>query len=389
MDAGFLSNKVILILSPQSWGKMLLAKHHYAIELASRGNEVYFLNPPDNDHWSWKRATQRISVLKSADHSNLFLIDQQLFFPYKIIFHARRLYNFFIRKQIADILRVIGKPVDVIWSFDLGNLFPLRYFNPSVYKVFHPLDEPRTPEAIRASAGADVLFSVTGEILARYKYPLSRHLINHGISDEFIKEQPDHRNGDRIQVGFSGNLLRRDIDRDTLLSIIRDNQELDFNFFGSYEIGQSNIGAGMDNRTAGFIKDLKILANVKLHGVLDSAALAAALNEMQVLLICYDIEKDQSRGTNYHKVMEYISTGKVIVSNNITAYAGEPALVRMVAERNNNKNLGTLFLDTVRNLDTHNSPELFHYRVNFARNNTYKRQLDRIEELIRQTRKPS
>ena len=41
-----LRNKTILIISPQAWGKMFLSKHHYAIELAKRGNAVYFLNPP-------------------------------------------------------------------------------------------------------------------------------------------------------------------------------------------------------------------------------------------------------------------------------------------------------------------------------------------------------
>ena len=37
-----LKNKKILLISPQSWGTMFVAKHHYAIELAKLGNEVYF-----------------------------------------------------------------------------------------------------------------------------------------------------------------------------------------------------------------------------------------------------------------------------------------------------------------------------------------------------------
>ncbi len=42
-----LNDKTILIISPQEWGKMLLSKHHYALELAKAGNIFYFLNPPD------------------------------------------------------------------------------------------------------------------------------------------------------------------------------------------------------------------------------------------------------------------------------------------------------------------------------------------------------
>jgi len=166
MDAGFLNNKVVLILTPQSWGNMLLAKHHYAIELAKRGNEVYFLNPPDNDHWSWEKGEKRIEIEPLADHPNLYIINQKLFFPYNLKFHSRRLYNILIKKQIRNILQMIPKPVDLLWSFDLGNLFPLPFFGKKMFKIFHPVDEPRDRNAILAGAGADILFSVTKEIIA-------------------------------------------------------------------------------------------------------------------------------------------------------------------------------------------------------------------------------
>ena len=47
----FLRNKKVLVLSPQSWGKMRISKHHYALKLAALGNEVCFVNPPlDRSH---------------------------------------------------------------------------------------------------------------------------------------------------------------------------------------------------------------------------------------------------------------------------------------------------------------------------------------------------
>jgi hypothetical protein len=116
--------------------------------------------------------------------------------------------------------------------------------------------------------------------------------------------------------------------------------------------------------------------------VLKTAELAEQLNSMDILLICYDIEKDQSKGTNYHKVMEYLSTGKVIVSNNITTYSSEPDLVRMSKERSGNKELPVLFRDTVANLRSYNSPELMEKRKNFARQNSYRNQLELINEKI-------
>ena len=65
---------------------------------------------------------------------------------------------------------------------------------------------------------------------------------------------------------------------------------------------------------------------------------------MDAFLICYDVLKDQSKGTNYHKVLEYVSTGKIIVANNISTYENEPALVQMVKERDSNDKLPVLLL---------------------------------------------
>lgn len=103
---------------------------------------------------------------------------------------------------------------------------------------------------------------------------------------------------------------------------------------------------------------------------------------MDLFLICYDVRKDQSRGTNYHKIMEYLSTGKVIVSNNVTTYAGLPELVQMVEDREHNRRLPALFHTVARGLTIANSPELQQKRRAFAEDNTYHKQLDRIERFL-------
>ena len=380
-----LTNKTILILTPQAWGKMKLAKHHYAIELAKRGNEVYFLNPPDNHRWSWGR--KRIRIKPDEHQRGLFIVDQQLYFPYRIKFHSRKIYNRLIKKQIRDILRVIHKPVDIIWSFDIGNLFPLSCFDKRIFKIFHPVDEPSDKNAIAAAAGADVLFSVTREIISKYKdFHIPAEFINHGLPDEFIGirlNQPPK--GQPINVGLSGNFLRPDLDRKILLQIVRGNPECRFHFFGIYMASDSNIGSSEDMETNAFIDRLQEFTNVEFHGVLKTKELAVALNRMDALLICYDMQLDQSRGTNYHKVMEYLSTGKVIVSNNITTYQPYPDLIRMNDSRENNKLLPALFRDTITNLFHWNSDLLVNQRKSFANENTYRDQLERIGNFIQGT----
>ncbi len=157
---------------------------------------------------------------------------------------------------------------------------------------------------------------------------------------------------------------------------------VDFHFFGSHKAEESNISGKADADTEDFLKKLHSFAHVNMHGVLKTKQLAQYLNKMDILLICYDIDKDQSRGTNYHKVMEYLSTGKVIVSNNISTYRNEPELVRMPLSRQNNDELPALFRETVLNLNSYNQPELVEKRKQFALKNTYKKQLDMINLVI-------
>ena len=384
MDAGFLTKKVILILSPQSWGNMLLAKHHYAIELAKRGNEVYFLSPPVNDGWHWNINAKRISINQSTSHPNLFLIHQRLFFPYNLKFHSRKLYNLLVKKQIRYLLDAIPKKIDLLWSFDLGNHFPLALFEKKYFKIFHPVDEPGDSEGIRVGSGADILFSVTKEIGEKYKsFDIPSYFINHGLADDFIFEQKiEHLPDGKIHIGISGNLLRPDLDRKTLLQIIGDSRDLIFHFFGSYFAGQSNLAASINKDAEEFVEILKGFQNVVLHGVLKTGDLAKELNKMDAFLICYDIQLDQSKGTNYHKVMEYLSTGKVIISNNITTYSGYPELIRMTAERTDNKMLPELFRETIKNLEKWNADDLVDQRKSFAGNNTYQKQIERIDNYI-------
>lgn len=382
MPSGPLLHKVILVISPQSWGNMMLAKHHYAIELAKQGNEVYYLNPPDNHRWSWSR--KRVKIKPATGYSNLFIIDQQLYFPYKIKFHSRNLYNLLVKRQIKKILETIPKPIDLIWSFDLGNLFPLKYFEKKLFRIFHPVDEPADKNAILAGEGADIIFSVTREILEKYNaFGKPLHFINHGLADEFIGIDSNSISSDNhTNVGLSGNLMRHDLDRKILMQIIRENPEVIFHFYGSHSIGQSNIGATEDMATSIFIKELESNKNVVFHGVLKTEELARELNRMDAFLICYDIKKDQSRGTNYHKVLEYISTGKVIIANNITTYKGMNDLVVMVSGRDNNEELPGLFRNVISQLDTFNTVDLYNKRKAFSKENTYKKQVERIASIL-------
>lgn len=377
-----LRDKTILIVSPQSWGKMFVSKHHYAVELARYGNKVYFLNPPETN--VGQDPAEKIRIEPNPAAPNLFVIHHRLSFPYNIKFHWPGLFHWLMRPHIAAILRKIGSPVDIIWSFDLGDLYPFRLFPSRAFRIFHPVDEPLNDTAIRSGKGGQVIFSVTKEILDKYRqFPAPAHFINHGLSREFIRDIDTARGvGHPIRVGLSGNFLRGDIDRPVLLQIIRENPAVIFECWGSYKTSQSNIAGSSDTATHDFIETLAAQPNVRLHGAIPAQELAGRMLEVDAFLICYDILKDQSGGTNYHKIMEYFGTGKLVVSNNVTTYKDRSDLLLMTEERDHNRKLPELFAQAMSRLHVHNSPENQQTRIAFARNNTYRQQIERIEKII-------
>jgi hypothetical protein len=374
-----LTGKTILILSPQSWGIMLISKHHYAVELAKANNIVYFLNPPNDI-----KKGKRIIIRPSGIHENLFLVDHRLNFPFVLKFHAIGIFHFFMRGHIRKLLKFIGRPIDLVWSFDIGYVYPFRFFPANAYKIFHPVDEPLVKIAIDSAIGADIIFSVTKEILDKYRHlGIPLYFINHGLADEFLpSENKMNRQVGAIHVGFSGNLLRSDLDKEIIIAIVEQNPHIYFEFWGNYEYEDSKIPIAVLRMQYSFIKTLKSLPNVKLHGPVNAKVLAREFLRMDAFLICYNVQLDQSKGTNYHKIMEFLSTGKIIISNNITTYSNRPDLIQMVGERNSNEQLPALFSEVMKNIEEHNSPEKTYRRIAFARDNVYVKQVKRIEEYL-------
>ena len=111
-----LKNKSILLISPQAWGTMLLSKHHYAITLARLGNKVFFLNPPSN---KIKKGEIRITP---SEQDNLFIIEHAIMFPFILKFHAISVFHWLMKFQVKKLLKSVGRPIDIVWSFDQLNL---------------------------------------------------------------------------------------------------------------------------------------------------------------------------------------------------------------------------------------------------------------------------
>ena len=343
----------VLLISPQHWGTMRVTKHHYAVELARLGHEVYFLEPTDAS-WQWNISSFE---LKPSDAQGVTLVRQKINVPYNLKFHAKGIFDSFIKRHIDKLEKQLG-PFDLVWSFDLTNAMPLKYFSIKSKKIFFAADWPQATEAVKAAEGANLLVSVAQEILDQYPTaPATKKLlIDHGVAECFIEagKHPFIKKDEIIRIGMSGNFLRPDIDRPVLIDIIKTHSDLIFECFGAFELKNSNLGGAADQETTIFIESLKNASNVILHGMVPPEKLAEELRRMDTFLICYDVSKDQSRGTNYHKVMEYLAYGRPIVSNYISRYTKEKEIFIMPESCNNrlNKEFFTHLLKILNNWDS-------------------------------------
>ncbi len=365
-----LRNKVILIISPERWGKLYVSKHHYALALAKRGNEVFFLNPP--------RLFRPVSIDIQDVEKNLKIID------YRLIIRGSNRLPMVLRKRFHKnlanrIMQSINGSIDITWSFDPSSFQYMRAFGSQI-NIFHPVDVHRSRFEKTIAKYADLILATSDRILERYKgFDKPKFKINHGIADYFLSSKCDHndfiKHPNRINVGYVGNLHYQYLDTAILEQIITHNPDVDFYFIGPYE--KSNIGDKTFNST--FIELLTNLTNTHLVGEVASKDLPGYLREFNLFLMCYTGDRNIAEMANPHKILEFLSTGRVVVSHYIDEYRNQNHIICMGRR---NCDLPELFSNVINKLDYYNDKNKSKERISLARNNTYDRQLNRIESIL-------
>jgi hypothetical protein len=369
-----LKNKNILIISPENWGSVFLSKHHYALEL-SKKNKVWFLNAKGH-------RKNNLSTEFSKINKNLTVINYyNLFFGFgKIPFIISSLINYYLSKTIK---RKIGK-IDIVWSFEQAKFFNLKLFD-AIHHIFHPVDyiPSLNKYKIKIAKSSDIIFSVSEEILKTIKSKKPKHFINHGLS-EFEHTSPQVLkypiNKNKISVGYIGNVNIPFLDIDNLCIAIDQNTDCDFHFIGPTTT--SNLGTTVNPQN--YNKLLKY-DNVHFQGVVEHTQLIETITDFDILISCYDYKKNPIRLSNSHKILEYMSTGKVILSNYFPTYSKlNPNLIIMM---NSNDDFGITLKETIKKLDVYNNSEFELERIKFAKNNSYKNQINLIEQHLNNLRK--
>ena len=362
---------------------MKISKHHYALELARRGNTVYFIEPPSLEYSS-------VTIIPSIDHERIHIV------RYKPVYRGKRFLPAFIfrrmlKKQVKILLKKIGAVPQLTWCFEPYRFENLEWFGEGI-SIFHAMDlfsyQQLPPEVFSADICLGVSDTIVKELSSSGK---KIFFINHGLSGVFAEQAEKSMtslsnvsiNRKNKVVGYSGNLLMQAMDRSVMKDVISKHPDLKFIFWGQFEHGKGGLIGHKDQETDDFIAFLKSAPQVELRGPVSSAQLAEEMKQVDLFWICWKTGVTKTwDGSNSHKLLEYLSYGKPIVSHFVSTYAGRDLFYMLPGS--NNQHYPELFDQVLHSIDEEPT-ELRKKRIAFALDNTYCLQVSRIESIINAT----
>lgn len=360
-----LENKNILIISPEPWTHIFVSKHHYAIHLAHRGNQVFFLNPPSGKNELLDSGIDGLTVL---DYKGF--LSGMRFLP-KIIRKA------LTRQKWEQIQKLASVQFDVIWSFDNSVFYDFDALPKSVLKISHIVDLNQDFMTAVAAKTADICFGVTSELVKRATlYNANSFFINHGYNNSSAETDLSISlpGVNQIKAMYVGNLAMQYLDWDLLYNAAINHPEIDFVF-----IGPNGDNCSLDaNRTHSSKKLLKELSNAYFLPKIESHEIPSYLKLGDLHLISYQ-EKYLLDQSNSHKLLEYLGSGIPIVATFTAEYSDKKHLLYM---SHSNSDWLSVFEYVSSNMSECSSQLLVSMRKEFAMQNTYNKQIDRIQELI-------
>ncbi len=359
--------KTILIVSPEPWGQNFISKHHYANEFSKLGHKVYFLNPPSNTNFTINDAHTPFNEVSIIDYKLVRGINK---FP-------KFLRNFFNTQLIKGVLKESGN-LDLVISFD-----PFRFQNLSLFKakktIYFPADWHNSPLEKEISNSADLIVSVSKLLASQYKKWNDNCLsIGHGVSDLFLESNPlgsvTLPKNDKLKIGYVGNLNYPLLDFKELKKIIEGNNNLDFHFIGPN--GNSNLSKEPNP----FWEKMETRTNVHLLGSQPFKDIPAYLSQFDALLLCYKGFEYKIFLSNNHKMLEYLSSGKPVISHYVDEYREEDDLLYM--HNDEKQDFSHFFNEIIHNLDKLESRFKVDLRRSYAKQNLYKEKAIRLIELV-------
>ncbi|MCB9194909.1 MAG: hypothetical protein H6598_01615 [Flavobacteriales bacterium] len=347
-----LKGKRILIISPDSWGFIKMSKHHYALELA-KDNEVFFLGPP-NKSSSTIETSEGVNIIK---YLPLFKGINKVPF----IWLKRKLMSFEIRR----IEKFCQGEFDVVWSFDSSRLYYLDLFGTQM-KIAHIVDHRENFYLEELVLSSDLILASSDSIIERInEFGKQASKIQHGYIESIEKTKVDLPGENKIKGIYVGNLDIVYFDWKILKRLAETRSDVDFILVGPIS---------EDNKDKIYNWGLE---NVRILPKIESSLIYSFLLSSDFCFQIYDVEMYPEQLQNPHKTMQYIGSGRPIFSSFTYEYSNLNLLFFYSKE-----SLETDFERFLNELSALNSEKERARRVSYALGNTYKHQIERIENLI-------
>ncbi len=171
------------------------------------------------------------------------------------------------------------------------------------------------------------------------------------------------------------------LDRTTMMQVIEQNPEVKFIFWGSYKQTDLNLGGINNDEADAFIHFLETRDNVELRGVVNSEALQEQMKEADLFWLCWKIGvKSFWDGSNSHKILEYLSTGRPVAAHHVSSYVNTDLLYMLPQKENSG--YADLFQQTVAVVRKGEAKTFIQNRLKTVIESSYKKKLEQIEELI-------
>lgn len=360
-----LSGKNILLISPEPWNHIFVSKHHYAVHLGKNGNKVFFLNPPS------KR-----EELSPTPYENVWEVNYTGFvrgLRFLPLFLQRKL----IKEKFIFLQNLCNEEFNVVWSFDNSVFYDFSALPEEVLKISHIVDLNQDFQTAKAASTADVCFCTTDLIKERLaKFNKYVYKINHGLNLSKITISVVLPGHNKVKAMYVGNLAMQYLDWHSLNQLVMDNPEVDFLFIGS---GRNELSNDI-NKAHIFKSNIIQCHNAYFMGKVHSGHIHSYLSKADVLLVAYQ-EAYHHDQANPHKMMEYLSSGKMIIATYTEEYK-ELAEQELFLMSKRNQDFPILFKSAIENLATWNEADLQKARQHFAFANTYDKQIDKISAFI-------
>lgn len=367
-----MSDTTYIIISSVHWHSTWQSVHNITQELATRGYEVIFVEPLPK---RWPKPSEVGRVFNRLRKSNLGggRVFQQK--PTGVTFISPVLLpdagmlpqwinlQFFTRSVANQILTRCHNNTRVVLNYlptsvSISLLSALKP-SASIYICFYDYTHDPHAGAIKTEP---LMYDIVDAVIADSPENIRRSELHHdlvlhsegGVNlDNFLRHTypPITKTNDPLCIYFG--TIGKSIDQDLLEAI---SQKFRLKLIGPIEV-----------------KDLKLSPKTEIIGAVPFQELPAHLIEGDVLVLPY-AKKAHTTAVTPAKLFECMITGKPIVSINLPSLSKYSEVIY-------NCNSHEEFLDTITN-STDESPNLRLKRIRIAKENTWEKLVDRIEDLV-------